>query len=74
MTPTAPGGRSLSYKICPLFTYSIPYWEVCIHFSSGDGRKYFLVGRFCTGKFSLERDVLRGVNSSGEILYWEDLP
>ena len=27
MTPTAPGERFLSYKICTLFTYNICYWE-----------------------------------------------
>ena len=47
---TDPGERFLSYKIYPLSTYSICYWEVCINFSGGEGRMNFLLGRFCTGK------------------------
>jgi len=32
-------GRAASYELCPLFTYSIGYWEVYRHFPG-----YFFLG------------------------------
>ena len=66
MTPTAPGERSLCYKICPLFKCSNCYLEVCIHIS-GEGGEFSTGGVFhgdnlsWGGKFT-------GDNFSGEIL------
>ena len=37
------------YKICPLFTYSICYWDACIHFRVWRGKTNFLVGIFAWG-------------------------
>ena len=57
--PTAPGKMSLSYKICPLFTCSICYWEICIHIQGGKfstdgilhGDKLSRGGKFSGGEF-----------------------
>ena len=49
MNPQSPGDKSLSLKICPLFTYSIYYRELCRHFLE-EGRlcaqDWFLWGWF----------------------------
>ena len=58
--PTAPGGKSLSYRICPLFTHSICYWEVWLHFGWGWRRI------FCWG-FSMEREVSRAWTCQGKL-------
>ena len=55
--------RSLSYKVCPLFTYGICYWEVCIHFS--DRRDFLLVG-FPMGIVFHGAESLQGLNCSGK--------
>ena len=53
--PKAPGERSLSYKICPLFMHSICYWDACIHFwVRGDK---FSARCFSMGEFSMRREV-----------------
>ena len=61
--PKAPGGRSLSYKICALFMYSICYWEVWIHFLSGKGKTNFFLGRLSSG----ENFPSRGKFPGGEL-------
>ena len=66
--PTASGERPLSYKIYPLFTYSICYWEVYINFLDGGGVE------FSTGGIFHGDGSFQGVNFSGEILYWGTLP
>ena len=67
--PTAPGERSLSYKICPLLTDRICYWEVDIHFSGREGRKNFLLEGFCTGRIFHVKERFQRVKISGEILH-----
>ena len=62
MTPTAPGGRSLSYKMCLFFTHSICYWEVCIQFRSGGKFSAFFSRGISHGEGSFQ-----GVNLSGEM-------
>ena len=61
--PTSPGEMSLSYKICPLFTHSIFYWELCIDFGWGVGTN-FLLGVFP------QRDFLRGGKFPGDEFVW----
>ena len=77
MAPIAPGDASLSYKICPLFTYSIFYCEVGINFSGEGGVVNFLLRGFSMGKILHEERIFRGgrgVKFSEEILYWGNLP
>ena len=63
---------SLSYKICPLFTYSICYWEVCIHFLDGGG--IFCWWDSSKGVIFHVEGSIQGVSFSGEILRWGNLP
>ena len=53
----APKEMSLRYRICLLFTYSICYWEVCIHFSGGEEKTNFLLGYFARGEFTTEMEI-----------------
>ena len=61
MTPTPPGERSLSYKISPLLTHSICYWEYTYIFRV----EIFCWWYFLQG-FSMRREVF-----SGNFTLWE---
>ena len=70
--PTTQGERSLSYKICPLLTYSICYWEVCIHFS--ERGRIFCLGDFPQRGFFMGRkfqwaEFFRGTITLGEFAW-----
>ena len=68
--PSAPGERFLSYKIYPLL---ICYWEYAYILRVGRG-EIFCWEDFTRGEISMEREVSRGVNFSGEILHLVNLP
>ena len=72
----SPGEKSLCYKICRLFTHSIHYFEVWLQFSGergGGGVLFRLMGFVTAIIFRLEGSF-QGVNFTGEILRWRDLP
>ena len=53
LTPRVLKERAISYELCPLFTYSLDYWEVYKHFSEeGDfyGRGGYVEGSFHEGR------------------------
>ena len=63
MTPsTAPGERSLSYKIRPLLTHSICYWQVCIYFLVGRGGGELSCWGVCHGGIFHGEGGFHGVN------------
>ena len=67
-SPTVPGGRAVSYKLWPVFTYSNGYWEVYRRFQ-GD---FFGLGGWGEGAtwedHSLEEYVM-GDKKNNEKIY-----
>ena len=62
-------GRAASYEICPLFTYSICYWEVYRHFPREEGDLLgmdFLWGEFPIGMEVSGGELFRGNFTWGE--------
>ena len=58
-----------------MFTYSICYSEVRIHLFEWGGEDEFSAWTgVARGVFSTEKEVFRGLNFSGKILRWGDLP
>jgi len=66
--PRARGKGTISYKICPLFTYSICYWDL---------NRHFLIWVFFCLDFHREDLHWDGnfleVNFPGEIFHWGNL-
>ena len=58
LIPKVPGGRAASYELCPLFAYSIDYWDVYRRFQGdlfwwgrGLGEGSYMGGSFHGGIF-----------------------